>query len=225
LRHDCPPNTASIIALAISPGRCLDAGDDLGTDALDRLHVETRLGQRQAGEAGGLVAVIAECLQRARERVARGVERKADRVFVERGLKGPAVEVAGALVEQSRQHIGDTRLACGVLRRAALEGEGHGDHGHRVFLDQPRLDALQAHHMLYVHGARAARRAPAGEEEAEGDGRSVDFMDRDAPDQDGFFDGSPTDAGDRSPDVEIFRAAALASTVTASMVEGHACAS
>src|SRR3546814_2596175 len=60
------------------------AGDDLAADALDRLLVEARLGQRQTQQLEGTVSVLRQGRQRAVEAVEPGLEAQADREIVER---------------------------------------------------------------------------------------------------------------------------------------------
>src|SRR5688572_25119247 len=83
----------------------LDAGRDLRPDPLDRLGIETRAGQRQFEETRRLVAIGGKGRQRAGETVEASTEGKLDRIFVELGLEGLAVEVAGTLVEKAGHEV------------------------------------------------------------------------------------------------------------------------
>ena len=65
----------------------LDAGEDLRADALDRLGVETRLGQRQAREADGLAAMLGQRLERAARRC-RARRRRRGRSNIRRARPG-----------------------------------------------------------------------------------------------------------------------------------------
>src|SRR3546814_11515357 len=71
------------------------AGDDLAADALDRLLVEARLGQRQTQQLEGTVSVLRQGRQRAVEAVEPGLEAQ-DRTSVVSGRRGAVrVELSG----------------------------------------------------------------------------------------------------------------------------------
>ena len=131
---------------------------DLMADALDRLGVEARLDQRQAQQLEGAAAMLAQRLELAGEAVALGIERQADRQVLELGAERLAVERAGALVEQARDHVGQALLAARVERRAAGEVDRHRQERNRRLADQIGLDAARADHPLDL-GRGAGRRA------------------------------------------------------------------
>ena len=86
--------------------------------------IEARLGQRQGEERDALVGVLHQHLQRAADRVGARVERQLDRPGGEPLLEQVGGEVAGALVEEPRQHLRAAGLAGRVLGGAALSGIG-----------------------------------------------------------------------------------------------------
>ena len=76
-------------------------------------------------------------------------------------LKRLGVEIARALVEQGRSHIGEPGAICGILRGTAVESEIHGKYRQRVVAHEPdfdtrgRLDPLD---LAYLRIGRARRR-------------------------------------------------------------------
>jgi len=122
------------------------AGDDLAPDALDRVRVEARLGQRQGEERDALVGVLDQHLERAADRVGAGMEGQFDRPGGQPLLEGVGGEVARALVEEPGQHLSAAGLAGGILGGTALEREGQRDHRHHGGFDVPRLDARGGRH-------------------------------------------------------------------------------
>ncbi len=129
-------------------GAALDAAHDLGAHPLDGVSVETRLGQRQAQQFEGLAAMARQRLKAGGDRIPRLREAQHDCLFVGSLLKGDGIIGAGAFIEHARQEMAESRLAGRVLRRAALEGQFHGDERNRLLLDQPGLDAAGRDHPL-----------------------------------------------------------------------------
>ena len=64
------------------------------------------------------------------------------------------VNVAGALVEQPRDHVGEPFPAGRIERRAALEREAHRYGGHRCVVDEPGLDTAGTLDALDLYRAR-----------------------------------------------------------------------
>src|SRR5262249_23070791 len=72
-------------------------------------------------------------------------------------LERRGIELAGALVEQRRDHEGGALAALLVGRRAAAEADHGGDQRIAMVLDQPGGDAARAHHLLDVDGVGRGR--------------------------------------------------------------------
>ena len=126
-------------------GLAAQAGQDLGAHALDRVGVEARRGRAPAAAArtprrGARAACAAS---RGNDRGS-ALKPQLDRVALEPLLERLGVELAGALVEQRGDHVGDAGLVGRVLAGAAAEGEVHGDQRHRRLAHQPGLDAARA---------------------------------------------------------------------------------
>ena len=139
-----------------------EAGDELLADALDRVGLEVRLVERELEELGGVVAVCGECLEVAVEGVLGLLVAHAHGDILHALLELARGKIAGALVQHGRDEIGEAFLADRVLRAAAVEGEAHGHHRHRVLLDEPGLDAAGALDSLNFHGV--CGRARCGKE-------------------------------------------------------------
>src|SRR6266404_1089133 len=128
--------------------------DDLRAHALDRRSVEARLGEREPQIVEGFVAVFGECAQGAAQIVASGAEAELDRLALQPVVKGIGIEGPGAVVEQTRRHIGNAGFVRRVLIGAAAEGEFDGDQRQRAVAHQPSLDAERADHALDGHRSR-----------------------------------------------------------------------
>jgi hypothetical protein len=123
--------------------------------ALDRLRVEPGLGERQGQQLHRLVAVFGERLEAAVEGIAAVLEAHAHGEVLHALLECLGREVAGALIQNAGQEVGEALLAHRVLHAAAaLEGEAHGDQRHAVGLDQPGADPAGAPDLLHLHGLR-----------------------------------------------------------------------
>ena len=147
----------------------LPVGQFLAAHALDRVGGKTRLREREPEQVEGLVAVLVERAQRAAEIIARGAKRQFDGVALEPLVESLAVEVAGALVEHVGGEMGGAGLVGIVLGRAAVERVAERDQRHRVFGDQPGLDAGRADDRLDGHGGR--RRGERQKAEGGGENR------------------------------------------------------
>src|SRR6185312_14344114 len=99
-------------------------------------------------EAG--VAVLAQRPELYGEVVEVGVAVEIDGEVGEALLECRRLEVAGAFVEQPRDHEGGTLAAFFIGRRAAAKAYHGGDQRVAVVLDQPGGDAPGAHHFLDV---------------------------------------------------------------------------
>ncbi len=139
-----------------------ERGQQLLADALHRVLIEARLAEGELQQLGRLVAVLGERLEVAVEGVLGLLVVHAHGQILHALLEVARFEIAGAFVEHGGDEVGEPFLAERVLRAAALEGEAHGHHRHRVLLDQPGLDAAGALHGLDFHGV--CRKAQAGEE-------------------------------------------------------------
>ena len=129
-------------------------------DPLDRLRIEARLVQGHAQQLECPLAMLGQRLQLAREGIAICLERQPDRTILELGAKRLAVEVARALVEQARDHVGQALLARGIESRAALEVQGKRQERDGVLGDQIGLDPARADHVLdLARGLPGRRRA------------------------------------------------------------------
>jgi hypothetical protein len=126
---------------------------DLGAHALDRVLVESGLGQRKAHEIEHLVLVGGQRLHIAEHDVAASVEIHAHGEPLLALLEGDGIQVARALVHHGRDEIGQAFLAGVILGGAAAEGEAHGDQGVGVALDEPGFDAAGARDALDLHEA------------------------------------------------------------------------
>ena len=107
-----------------------------------------RRGQCDPQQVEGLVLVVAQHAQAAAEGVAGGAEGELDGAAVEPLMERLGVEIAGALVEEVADKIGDAGLVVGILRRAAGKGIFHGDQRHGRVLDEPGLDAARRDQVL-----------------------------------------------------------------------------
>ena len=85
----------------------------LCANALDRLVVEARHGQRQPQQIEALILALAQDLERTAHLIALRVEVKLDGIALQPLLEGARIELAGAFVERGRRHIGDTGLGAG----------------------------------------------------------------------------------------------------------------
>ena len=84
----------------------MQADLNLAADSLDRFAVEARLAQRQPQQVESGVAILGQGPERPVEPVHAAFEREPDRQVFQLGLEGPRVEFAGALVEQTGEHVG-----------------------------------------------------------------------------------------------------------------------
>ena len=105
------------------------------------------------------VLAVAQNLERAANLVTAGPEGQLDRVALAPRLERLGVEIAGALVEQGRHHVGDTGLADRILVGAALERKFHRDQRHRRLAHQPGFDPARADHPLDLGHRLRLRRA------------------------------------------------------------------
>ena len=126
----------------------------LRPDALDRVAVEARLGQRQPQQFEGFVLVLLAASAACRGLVSRLAEAQLDRPVLQALMEGGGVEVAGALVEQSTTVISASPpLSVGILAappwKANRSRPRHGAVAH-----QPELDAAGADDALDLGGAR-----------------------------------------------------------------------
>ena len=95
--------------------------------------------------------MLVERAQRAAEIVARDLEAELDGVVFQPLVKGRAVEVAGALIEQVAGKIGGACFVGLVLGGAAMERVIERNQRHGMLAHQPGLDAGRADDLLDRH--------------------------------------------------------------------------
>ncbi len=148
-------------------------GQDLGAHALDRVLIEPRLGEGQPHQIEHLVLVGRKRRDIAKHDVAAGIEIHPHGEPLLALLKADGIELAGALIHHGGDEIGEPFLALRVLRRAATEGEPHGDEGIGVALDEPGFDAAGADDPLYLHAGNLSRRCGRNDERRRREPRTI----------------------------------------------------
>lgn len=121
-------------------GLAPQAREDLRANSLDIGALEARRCQRHPQQVEGFVPVIPEHAQRAAEIIPRRREAQLDGAAVEALVEGLGIKVAGAFIEQIRNHVADAGLAGRILRRAAAEGVFHRNQRHGGVLHEPGFD-------------------------------------------------------------------------------------
>ena len=119
----------------------LQAGEDLGADALDIGAFEMRRRQRHPKQIEGLVPVILQHAHRAAEIIPRHAETQLDGAAVEALMKGLGIEVTRAFIDETGDHIADAGFVGRVLCSATADRKFHRHQRHRSVLHEPGLDA------------------------------------------------------------------------------------
>ena len=113
----------------------------LFANPLDGLGVETRLGQREPQQLEGLVAMFVQRAQRAVKCVAANLKADLDCVVFQPLMKGLAVQLAGAFVEQIGGEMRCPGLAGVILAGSATESVIQRDQWYRLLAHQPGFDS------------------------------------------------------------------------------------
>ena len=107
-RQGPPGDNIRVFLVAPEPGK------QLRTQPADRFIIEARFVQGLAQHIKRLIAVFRQGLHIARKSVAPGAETQRDRQVLQSSLEGLRIEIAAALVNQRRGHLGQTFLADGI---------------------------------------------------------------------------------------------------------------
>ncbi len=114
---------------------------NLAAHPFDRLRVEAWRVEREPQQFRRLVPVAVQGLEAAANRLRSGAETEPHRQILEPSLECLAVEIAGAVVEQARRQVCQTRLAFGVGRGAAAKGKLDRRDRNAAVAHQPGFDA------------------------------------------------------------------------------------